>query len=196
MHAPYRLKRYRFFDIGQDHYYYDDMQTEDNVTWLVQTSYLPLCQTIREMVNLSKGRFHCALSISGVMLEMFEQYTPEMIDVLKELADSKCVEFLATPFSYSLAAEYNMDEFQEQLDKQRAVINDVLGVTPSAVWNTELLYSDEMAYNLYKMGYKVMLAEGAKHVMSWKSPNYLYTSAGAPKMKMLVRNAGLSDELS
>ena len=89
-----------------------------------------------------------------------------------------------------------MDEFQEQLDKQRAVINDVLGVTPSAVWNTELLYSDEMAYNLYKMGYKVMLAEGAKHVMSWKSPNYLYTSAGAPKMKMLVRNAGLSDELS
>ena len=148
MHAPYRLKRYRFFDIGQDHYYYDDMQTEDNVTWLVQNSYLPLCQTIREMVKLSKGRFHCALSISGVMLEMFEQYTPEMIDVLKELADSKCVEFLATPFSYSLAAEYNMDEFQEQLDKQRAVINDVLGVTPSAVWNTELLYSDEMAYNL------------------------------------------------
>ena len=196
MHAPYRLKRYRFFDIGQDHYYYDDMQTEDNVTWLVQTSYLPLCQTIREMVKLSKGRFHCALSISGVMLEMFEQYTPEMIDVLKELADSKCVEFLATPFSYSLAAEYNMDEFQEQLDKQRAVINDVLGVTPSAVWNTELLYSDEMAYNLYKMGYKVMLAEGAKHVMSWKSPNYLYTSAGAPKMKMLVRNANLSDEMS
>ncbi len=196
MHAPYRLKRYRFFDIGQDHYYYDDIQTEDYVSWLVNTSYLPLCQTLREMVNLSKGKFHCALSISGTMLELFEQYTPEIIDVLKDLAASKCVEFLATPFAYSLASEYNQNEFFDQLEKQALVVNDVLGVKPTAVWNTELLYSDELAYNLYKQGYRVMLAEGAKHVLSWKSPNYLYSSAGAPKMKMLVRNMSLSDELS
>lgn len=196
MHAPYRLKRYRFFDIGQDHYYYDDIQTEDNVSWLVSQSYLPLCQTLREMVSLSKGKFHCALSISGTMLEIFEQYTPEIIDVLKELADSKCVEFLATPFSYSLAAEYNFNEFQYQLERQAEVFQTVLGVKPTAIWNTELLYTDEMAYNLYKLGYKVMLTEGAKHVLSWKSPNYLYTSAGAPKMKILLRNMALSDELS
>ena len=151
MHSPYRLKRYRFFEIGNDHYYYDDMATEEHINWLVETSYMPLCQTIRDMINLSKGKFHCALSVSGTMIEMFEQFNPEMIDILKELAGTKCVEFLATPFSYSLAAEYNLSEMKEQLKKQSAVVENVLGVKPQAIWNTELLYTDEIAYNLNKM---------------------------------------------
>ena len=196
MHSPYRLKRYRFFEIGNDHYYYDDMATEVHINWLAETSYMPLCQTIRDMINLSKGKFHCALSVSGTMIEMFEQFNPEMIDILKELAGTKCVEFLATPFSYSLAAEYNMSEMKEQLKKQSAVVENVLGVKPQAIWNTELLYTDEIAYNLNKMGYKLILTEGAKHVLSWKTPNKMYQSAGAPKMKVLLRNTNLSDELS
>ena len=196
MHSPYRLKRYRFFEIGNDHYYYDDMATEEHINWLVETSYMPLCQTIRDMINLSKGKFHCALSVSGTMIEMFEQFNPEMIDILKELAGTKCVEFLATPFSYSLAAEYNLSEMKEQLKKQSALVENVLGVKPQAIWNTELLYTDEIAYNLNKMGYKLILTEGAKHVLSWKTPNKMYQSAGAPKMKVLLRNTNLSDELS
>ncbi len=196
MHAPYRLKRYRFFEIGHDHYYYDDMATEEHVNWLVQTSYMPLCQTIKEMINLSKGKFHCGLSVSGTMIEMFEQFSPEMIDVLKELAATKAVEFLATPYSYSLASEYNEEEFKRQLKIQGELLESILGVKAQSVWNTELLYTDEAAYNLNKMGYKVILTEGAKHVLSWKTPNKVYQSAGAPKMKVLLRNTGLSDELS
>ena len=196
MHAPYRLKRYRFFEIGHDHYYYDDMATEEHVNWLVQTSYMPLCQTIKEMINLSKGKFHCGLSVSGTMIEMFEQFSPEMIDVLKELAATKAVEFLATPYSYSLASEYNEEEFKRQLKIQGELLESILGVKAQSVWNTELLYTDETAYNLNKMGYKVILTEGAKHVLSWKTPNKVYQSAGAPKMKVLLRNTGLSDELS
>ena len=196
MHAPYRLKRYRFFEIGHDHYYYDDMATEEHVNWLVETSYLPLCNTIKDMINLSKGKFHCAISVSGTMIEMFEQFNPEMIDVLKELAASKCVEFLATPYAYSLASEYNEEEFKEQLKFQGDLLESILGVKAQTVWNTELLYTDESAYNLNKLGYKVILTEGAKHVLSWKSPNRVYQSAGAPKMKVLLRNTNLSDELS
>ena len=196
MHAPYRLKRYRFFEIGHDHYYYDDMATEEHINWLVQTSYLPLCQTIRDMISLSKGKFHCAISVSGTMIEMFEQFNPEMIDILKELAGTKCVEFLATPYSYSLASEYNEDEFKKQLKFQGELLETILGVKAQAVWNTELLYTDETAYNLNKMGYKTILTEGAKHVISWKTPNKVYQSAGAPKMKVLLRNMNLSDELS
>ena len=196
MHAPYRLKRYRFFEIGHDHYYYDDMATEDHVNWLVQTSYMPLCQTIKEMISLSKGKFHCGLSVSGTMIEMFEQFSPEMIDILKELAATKAVEFLATPYSYSLASEYNEDEFKKQLKIQGELLESILGVKAQSVWNTELLYTDETAYNLNKMGYKTILTEGAKHVLSWKTPNKVYQSAGAPKMKVLLRNTGLSDELS
>lgn len=196
MHAPYRLKRYRFFDIGQDHYYYDDMQTEEHIQWLVNTSYMPLCATLRDMIKLSKGKFHCAIAISGVTLEMFEQFTPEMIDILKELASTKCVEFLATPYSYSIASEYNEQEFKQQLALQSDLIKNVFGLKTSTVWNTELLYTDEMAYNLQKMGYKTVLSEGAKHILSWKSPNYVYQSAGSSKVKVLLRNTALSDELS
>ena len=196
MHAPYRLKRYRFFEIGHDHYYYDDMATEEHVNWLVQTSYLPLCQTLKDMINLSRGKFHCAISVSGTMIEMFEQFNPEMIDILKELAATKCVEFLATPYSYSFASEYNAEEFKRQLKLQGSLLETILGVKAQSVWNTELLYTDEEAYNLNKMGYKVILSEGAKQILSWKTPNKMYQSAGAPKMKVLLRNTHLSDELS
>jgi alpha-amylase len=196
MHAPYRMKRYRFFEIGQDHYYYDDMLTEEHVTWLVNTSYMPLCKTLQEMIRLSKGRFHCALSVSGVMLEMLQQFAPEMIDVLKELADSGCVEFVATPYSQSLASVYSDTEAVEQLQLQQSMVKQLFNQQSTTICNTELIYSDEIAISLYQQGYKTVMTEGAKHVLSWKSPNYIYSSASAPKMKMLLRNANFSDELA
>ena len=196
MHAPYTLKRYRFFEIGQDHYYYDDMQTEDHVASLISTSYMPLCKTIAEMIRLSKGRFHCALSVSGIMLEMFEQYDPEMIDMLKELAATGCVEFVVTPYSYSLASVYSDTEALEQLQSQKAQVKQLLGVVSTAACLTELLYSDEIAIQLHKMGFKAVMTEGAKHILSWKSPNYVYSSSAAPKLKVLLRNTNLSDELA
>ena len=196
MHAPYTLKRYRFFEIGQDHYYYDDMQTEDHVASLISTSYMPLCKTIAEMIRLSKGRFHCALSVSGIMLEMFEQYDPAMIDMLKELAATGCVEFVVTPYSYSLASVYSDTEALEQLQSQKAQVKQLLGVESTAACLTELLYSDEIAIQLHKMGFKAVMTEGAKHILSWKSPNYVYSSSAAPKLKVLLRNTNLSDELA
>ncbi|MBQ8099758.1 MAG: alpha-amylase [Paludibacteraceae bacterium] len=195
-HAPYRLKRYRFFEIGQDHYYYDDMQTEEHISWLVETSYMPLCQTLKEMIQFSHGKFHCALSVSGIMLEMFQQFAPEMIDVLKELAQTKCVEFVCTPYAYSLASEYNGHEFENQLRQHAAQIEELFGQKPSTVWNTELLYSDETGDRLLQLGYKTVMTEGAKHILSWKSPNYVYNSAVSPKLRLLLRNTALSDELS
>ena len=196
MHAPYKMKRYRFFEIGQDHYYYDDMQTEEHLDYLVNASYLPLCNTIKEMIRLSNGRFHCALSVSGTTLEMFQQFAPEMIDVLNELAATGCVEFVATPYAYSLASVYSETEAVEQLQLQQAMVKELFGVESSTICNTELVYSDEIAIQLYQQGYKTVMTEGAKHILSWKSPNYIYQSASAPKMKVLLRNANMSDELA
>lgn len=196
MHAPYKMKRYRFFEIGQDHYYYDDMQTEEHMEYLVNASYIPLCHTIKEMIRLSKGRFHCALSITGIALEMFQQFAPEMIDILKELAETGCVEFVATPYAYSLATVYSETESAEQLKLQQAMIKELFGVQSTTICNTELVYSDEIAIQLYQQGYKTIMTEGAKHILSWKSPNYVYQSASAPKMKVLMRNSNLSDELA
>ena len=196
LHAPYKMKRYRFFEIGQDHYYYDDMQTEEHLDHIVNASYIPLCNTIKEMIRLSKGRFHCALSITGVVLEMFQQFAPEMIDLLKELAETGCVEFVATPYAYSLATVYSETEAAEQLKLQQQMVKELFGVQSTTICNTELIYSDEMAIQLYQQGYKTVMTEGAKHILSWKSPNYVYQSASAPKMKVLLRNANLSDELA
>ena len=196
MHAPYWMKRYRFFEIGQDHYYYDDMQTEEQVDYIVNASYIPLCHTLKEMIRLSKGRFHCALSISGVTLEMFQQFAPEMIDLLKELADTGCVEFVATPYAYSLASAYSESEASEQLQLQQAMVKELFGVESSTICNTELIYSDEIALSLYQQGYKAVMTEGAKHILSWKSPNFVYHSASSPKLKVLLRNGNLSDELA
>lgn len=196
MHVPYRLKRYRFFDIGQDHYYYDDMATEDFVSWLVNTSYLPLCNTLKEIYRFSKGRFHFALAIDGLTLSMFEQFAPEMIDVLKELAETKTVEFLGVPYAYSLASEKDADEFERQLKRQAEILKELFNQEPTVLWNTELLYTDEMAVVAQRAGYKAIMTEGAKHILSWQSPNYVYQSAGHNKVKMLLRNMALSDELS
>lgn len=196
MHAPFRLKRYRFFEIGQDHYYYDDMQTEDQINWLVQTSYLPLCTTLRDMIKLSHQKFHCGLAISGVMLELFEQFAPEMVDILKELADTKCVEFIAVPYGYSLASEYSLPEWEHQIQRDLTKVKELFGQEATTLWNTELMYSDELAETIKKLGFKVALTEGAKHVLSWKSPNYLYNSAAAKSLKVLLRNTAMSDELS
>lgn len=195
-HAPYRLKRYRFFEIGQDHYYYDDMQTEEHVSWLINESYMPLCKTIQEMIQFSHGKFRCGLSVSGILLDLFQQYAPEMIDLLKELAQTKCVEFVCTPYAYSLAAEYNKLDFEEQLKRHAEQIEELFGQKPVTVWNTELLYSDEIGDELLRLGYKTVMTEGAKHILSWKSPNYVYNSAVSPKLRLLLRNTALSDELS
>jgi len=196
MHAPFRMKRYRFFDIGADHYYYEDMQSEDQVQYLASASYLPLCQTLQEMIRLSHGKFHCAFAISGEMLEMFEQFVPEMIDSLKALAETKCVEFVAMPYAYSLASQYDANEFAAQVKQHADKINELFGQKSTTLCNTEMLFDDELAFKAQKLGFKTCMTEGSKHLLSWKSPNYVYSTAASPKMKLLLRNAALSDSLS
>ena len=196
IHAPYRLKRYRFFDIGQDHYYYDDMQTEDQISWLAQNSYMPLLCTLRDMVSMSQGKFHCGLAVSGLTLDLCQQFAPEVIDVMKELAQTKSIEFIGVPYAHSLASEYDRDEFIAQMKQTAALIEDLFGQKISACWNSELLYSEEIADALHTLGIKAAMTEGAKHLLSWKSPNYLYQSASQKTVKLLLRNSQLSDELS
>lgn len=195
LHQPLRLKRYRFFDIGQDHYYYDDFQTEDRIRSVVEQAYLPANRTIAEMIRSSNGKFKCAFSISGIVLEQLEQYAPEVIDSFKELAATNCVEFLAQPYAHSLASVYDAAEFEMQVKLHSDKIKDLFNITPGAFVNSELIYSDEIGEHIYKMGYRTVLIEEAKHVMGWKSPNYVYTHSYQPKLKLLVRNLKLSEDI-
>ena len=115
VHQPYRLKRYRFFEIGQDHYYYDDYSNENSLQYYSNVSYLEANKTLLEMIRNSNKKFKVSFAISGLALEQFELYAPEVIDSFKELADTGCVEFMAMPYAYSLASLYNENEFHDQV---------------------------------------------------------------------------------
>lgn len=196
VHQPFRLKRYRFFDIGSDHYYYDDFSNEDIIRGIANRSYLPANAMLLDLIKEYQGKFKVAFSISGIALEQLEIYVPEAIDGFKELAKTGCVEFLAETYNHSLASLQDTEEFQNQVRKHSEKIQLLFGQTPQVFRNTELIYSDEIAELVYAMGYKTIMVEGAKHVLGWKSPNYLYTSATCPKLRLLMRNMKYSDDIS
>lgn len=196
IHQPFRLKRYRFFDIGNDHYYYDDFQNEEIIHRIADRCYLPANKAIMEMIKSSGGKFKVAFSISGMALEQMEIYTPEVIDSFRELASTGCVEFLAETYAHSLASLANPEEFKHQVKKHEEKIKDLFGVRPKVFRNTELIYSDEISDLVYELGYRGMLTEGAKHILGWKSPNYVYTSATEPKLKLLLKNDRFTEDIS
>lgn len=196
IHQPFRLKRYRFFDIGNDHYYDDEFTNEDILSRIAHRSYIPAAESLLRMIEESKGKFRCAISLTGVVIEQLEIYVPEFLDLLKKLADTGCVEFLAETYSHSLASLIDPEEFEAQVKAHDQLIYEKFGQHPKVLRNTELIYCDEMAPMIHSMGYKGVITEGAKHILGWKSPNYVYQAASCPKLKLLLKNDKLSDDIA
>jgi alpha-amylase len=196
IHQPFRLKRYRFFDIGNDHYYEDEFTNEDILTRIAHRSYIPAAESLLRMIEESKGKFRCAISLTGVVIEQLEIFVPEFLDLLKKLADTGCVEFLAETYSHSLSSLIDIEEFEAQVKAHDELIYEKFGKHPKVLRNTELIYFDDLAPVIQSMGYKGVITEGAKHILGWKSPNYVYHAASCPKLKMLLKNDRLSDDIS
>ena len=196
IHQPFRLRRYRFFDIGNNHYYYDDFQNEEIFHRISEKCYLPANRAIMEMIRKSGGKCKVAFSISGTALEQMEIYAPEVIDSFRELAGLGCVEFLAETYAHSLASLGDPEEFKAQVRMHTEKVKALFGVEPKVFRNTELIYSDDISELVYELGFEGMLTEGAKHVLGWKSPNYVYASAIRPQLKLLLKNDRFSEDLS
>ncbi|MCI2121425.1 MAG: glycoside hydrolase family 57 protein [Bacteroidales bacterium] len=196
VHQPDRLKRYRFFDIGNDGYYFDDFANRTIIRRVANRCYIPANKLLLKMIKENGGDFKVAFSISGVVLEQFEKYVPEVIDSFKELAATGCVEFLAETYGHSLAAMISPMEFGKQVKEHCDAIKGYFGQKPTAFRNTELIYSDSIGAAVADMGFTTMLTEGAKHILGWKSPNFEYTNAINPKLKVLLRNFNLSDDIA
>ena len=196
IHQIIHLKRYRFFDIGTDHYYYDDYENERNINEIVERSYMPALTTIQRMIKDNGKYFKVAFSLSGVGIEQLELHAPQVLEKLQELNETGCVEFLAEPYSHGLSSLANEECFKSDVKKQVAKIQEYFGQTPKVLRNSSLIYSDEIGYIASQMGFKGMLTEGAKHVLGWKSPHYVYSCAQAPKLKLLLRDVKLSDDIS
>ncbi|WP_083634277.1 glycoside hydrolase family 57 protein [Saccharicrinis aurantiacus] len=196
VHQPFRFRRYRFFDIGNDHYYYDDYTNESILLKIAQKCYLPANALLLKLIDANKGKFKIAFSLSGVAIKQFQLYAPEVIESFQKLAATGHVEFLSETYSHSLVALKDPEEFKLQVEKHSKLIEDLFNQKPTVFRNTELIYSDEMGEMVHQLGYKAMLTEGAKHVLGWKSPNYLYCSSINPKLKILLKNHILSDDIA
>ena len=196
IHQIIHLKRYRFFDIGTDHYYYDDYENDRTISDIVERSYMPALNTFLEMIKEHGEYFKVAFSISGVGIEQLEMHAPQVLAKLQDLNDTGCVEFLAEPYSHGLSSLVNDECFEADVKKQMAKMEEYFGKKPTVLRNSSLIYSDEIGNLAASMGFKGVLTEGAKQVLGWKSPHYVYNCCMAPNLKLLLRDVELSDDIS
>ncbi|MEA1886800.1 MAG: glycoside hydrolase family 57 protein [Bacteroidota bacterium] len=196
VHQPLRIRRYRFFDIGNEHYYYDDYTNETILRSVAEKCYLPANKLILELIRKYKDKFKVSFSLTGVLIKQLETYAPEVLDSFRELAATGQVEFLAETYSHSLACMGNKNEFIKQVNKHRQKIEEYFGVKPVSFRNTEMVYSDEIGSWVAEMGFSALLTEGAKHILGWRSPDFLYCNNINPKLKVLLRNFQLSDDIA
>lgn len=196
IHQPFRLRTYRFFDIGSSHHYYDDYQNRTIIKRITERSYIPMNNLLLDIIKEYGAAFKVSFSISGIALDQMEMYVPEVLESFKALAKTGNVEFLAETYAHSLVSLKNEREFRAQVKKHSERIEELFGQRPTAFRNTEMIYSDQISETVLDMGYKVMLTEGAKHILGWKSPNFMYCSSANPKLKLLLRNFQLSDDLT
>ena len=196
VHQPWRLKTYRFFQMGNDHNYLDDFTNRAIMQKVARECYLPMNALLLSLIEENKGKIKCSFSITGSAVEQFKAYAPEVLESFKRLAETGCVEFLGETYSHSLSSLYSVDEFKQEVKLHTQMLREEFGVKPTAFRNTELIYSDEIAKAVEDMGFKTMLAEGAKHILGWKSPNFLYSDAADNKLRLLLRNYKLSDDIA
>ena len=196
VHQPTRLRLFRFFDIGKSSHYYDDFNNRTILKRVAQKCYLPANAMLLDLIKSHGEDFKVSFSITGSLLEQLDRYCPEVIESFRKLAETGCVEFLSETYYHSLASLANAEDFRHQVSKHRKALQKYLGVEPVTFRNTELIYSDAIGAMVADMGYRTMITEGAKHILGWKSPNFLYSCATAPELKLLLKNSGLSDDIA
>ena len=196
VHQPFRLRNYRFFEIGNDHHYYDDFANESIMRKVAEKCYLPTNKLLLELIHEFGDKFKISFSISGTALDQFEMYAPDVLESFQELAKTGCVEILSETYSHSLSALSDSDEFHHQVKKHYNKIGELFNLKPTVFRNTELIYSDSIGEKIANLGYKGMLTEGAKHILGWRSPNFLYCNDLNPKLKVLLKNFKLSDDIA
>ena len=196
VHQPWRLKTYRFFQMGNDHNYLDDFTNRAIMQKVARECYLPMNALLLSLIEQHKGALRLSFSITGSAVEQFKAYAPEVLESFKKLAATGCVEFLAETYSHSLSSLHSIDEFKQEVKLHSQMLKEEFGVKPTAFRNTELIYSDDIAKAVEGMGFKTMLAEGAKHILGWKSPNFVYSDAVDNKLRLMLRNYKLSDDIA
>lgn len=196
VHQPLRHRHFSVFDIGRNLPYEDANLNRQIIEKVTEKCYLPTNRLMYELIKRHQGKFRIAFSLSGVLIEQLERYRPEVLESFLALARTGGVEFLAETYYHSLVSLYSLPEFRDQVALHREKIEALFHVTPRAFRNTELIYTNKMAREVENMGYEVTLAEGADRILGWRSPNYVYRAVGCQKIRVLLRNYRLSDDIA
>jgi alpha-amylase len=196
VHQPFRLRKYGVFDIGANSDYFDEKKNSEILHKVARKCYLPTNKILLDLIKNNDGKFKISFSISGVALEQFEKYAPEVLHSFRELAKTGCVEFLDETYYHSLSYLFDKEEFTEQVKMHREKIKNLFGQEPKVFRNTELIYNNELANFVKDMGYDAIIAEGADHILGWRSPNFIYSPKTADGMKLLLKNYKLSDDIA
>lgn len=197
IHHPEQLRKYHFFDIGKRHDYFDYYVNRTDIEQLARQCYLPTNAIFMDLIQRYQGRFKVAFSISGSAIELLELHAPEVIHSLQDLAQTGCVEFLCEPYSHSLSSlSDSTDEFENDVKRHAKRIKELFGKKPTTFRNTSLIYSDLIGARIAQLGFKTILTEGAKHVLGWRNPNFVHHHPDDEKIKILLKNSKLSDDIS
>ena len=200
VHQPYRVKRYSYFQIKNDHLYFDDDKNGTVLKKVAEKCYLPTNAMMLELIKRYSGEFRISYSVTGTAIEQMKLYCPEALKSFERLAETGAVEFIDETYFHSLAAVYEPDEFREQVAQHRALMKSLFGQTPRVFRNTELIYSDEVGKLVSELGFDAIIAEGVDDVLGWRSPNYLYSVprsiTGGREVKLLLKNYRLSDDIA
>lgn len=196
VHLPYKYKRYHFFDIGSEHVYYDYNATKELLQMVARRCYIPANNMMMNLIERYGDKVSFSFTISGIMMEMMHNFSPQVLDSFKTLVSTGRVELMATPYYHSLAAIKSSDEFKKQVKLQQKMTMETFGVASVNFINTDMMYADYIGVLLSEMGFKGIVTEGAKHVLGWRSPNYVYSNPIARNLKVLFRNQDLSDDIA
>jgi len=195
VHQPCRLRHYTVFD--QDHRYFDDLKNKSICRKVANKCYLPTNRLILDLIRKHEGRFKVAYSVTGVLLEQLAEYAPEVISTFDALARTGCVEFLAETYYHSLSFLYSRNEFKEQICKHSETIEKFFGYKPRVFRNTELIYSNDLTDVIESMGvFDGVITEGADRILGGRSPNFIYNSPRSKRIKLLLKNYALSDDIA
>lgn len=197
VHQPFRLRKYSIFDLNHGRKdYFDENKNKSICQKVAKKCYLPTNKIILDLVKRYAGKFRVSYSVSGVALEQFARYCPEVLESFRQLADTNCVEFLGETYYHSLSFLYSRNEFRDQVKQHGELIFKYFGQIPKVFRNTELIYNNELASLIESMGYVGIVTEGADHILGWRSPNYIYRPVNCNKIALMLKNYRLSDDIA
>lgn len=196
VHQPFRLRRFRFFDIGASDAYFDDEGNARLVRRIAERCYLPTNELLLRLIERTDGRFRCAFSVTGTALDQMALHAPDALESFAALAHTGAVEFLGETSHHSLASCTDAIEFRAQVRAHRDRIESLFGVRPRTFRNTELVCDDASARIVERLGFTAMLAEGADRILAGRSPHAVYRPATCERLGLLLRDYRLSDDIA